>query len=141
MLTRLLTSSPSSLSALISSNKRSFFPIRDILKDVSFFLYVPDWRSSLLSASYTLFSLIKSLGFFSKVDFSVYFFQEKTPNNLLLRRLCIPQGNSGTRIFIKILQINLHILNPRVRSANFFGQKFGCAKKNSYLCSRFYKLR
>ena len=37
MLTRQLTSSPSSLSALTSSNKRSFFPTRDILMDVSFF--------------------------------------------------------------------------------------------------------
>ena len=130
MLTRQLTSSPSSLSALTSSNKRSFFPIRDILKDVSFFLYVPNWRSSLLSASYTLFSLIKSLGFFSKVDFSVYFFQEKTPNNLLLRRLCIPQGNSGTRIFIKILQINLHILNPKGTICKFFWPKIWlCQKK------------
>ena len=42
MLTRQLTSSPSSLSALTSSNKRSFFPTRDILMDVSFFFqHVP----------------------------------------------------------------------------------------------------
>ena len=40
MLTRQLTSSPSSLSALTSSNKRSFFPTRDILMDVSFFFYM-----------------------------------------------------------------------------------------------------
>ena len=26
-------------------------------------------------------------------------------------------------------------LTPRVRSANFFGQKFGCAKNSSYLCT------
>ena len=56
----------------------------------------------------------KNLRISEKMYFSYLRF---APNDLLLRRLCIPQGNSGTRIFIKI------------------ANKFAYPKNSSYLFS------